>query len=80
MNTDDIAPSEQRQPPVVMARWVLMIGASCTLLYGAGDGLAPLFPHQLFVAGLLLSNLVLKFLLWRGVDWNNLRRFFHLPG
>ena len=74
--TNDIALSEQPRPPVVLTRWVLMIGASYTVLYGAGDGLAPLFPHQLFVAGLLLSNLGLQFLLWRGADWNKLRWFF----
>ncbi|MCH7825605.1 MAG: diguanylate cyclase [Acidobacteria bacterium] len=75
-NTDDIALSEQPRPSVVLTRWVLMIGVSYTVLYGAGNGLVPLIPHQLFVAGLLLSSLALQFLLWRGADWRKLRWFF----
>ncbi len=76
--TREIALNEQPRPPVVLTRWVLMIGVSYTVLYGAGNGLAALFPHQFFVAGLLFSNLALKFLLWRRVDWNKLRWFFTL--
>ena len=75
-NRHDIALSEQPRPPVVSARWVLMIGVSYTVLYGAGGGLAPLLPHQAFVVGLLFSNLVLQLLLWRGVDWSKVRWFF----
>ncbi len=75
-HTNEIALSERPSPPLLLTRWVVMIAASYTVLYGAGDGPVPVFPHQVFVAGLLLSNLVLKFLLHRGADWNKLRWFF----
>ena len=75
-STAEIALTEQPPPPVVLTRWVLMIGVAYTLLYGSGGGLAPVFPHQVVVGGLLFSNLALQLVLWRGADWNKLRWFF----
>jgi len=72
----DISLSEQKRVPVASTRWVLVIGISYMLLYGSGGGLAPLWPHQVLVAALLLSNVLLQFLLWRGYDWKKLRWTF----
>lgn len=69
----DISLSEQPKVPVVLTRWVLVIGISYMLLYGSSGDLGPLWPHQVLVGALLVSNLLLQFLLWRGADWNKLR-------
>ena len=68
----DIAPSGQSRTPVVLTRWVWVIGVSYTLLFGAG-GPPPVWPHQVFVGALLLANIVLWLLLRRGADWKKLR-------
>jgi len=75
-NRNDGSLSEPRKVPVVLARWVLIIGISYMLLYGSGDGLAPFWPHQVLVIALVLSNLTLQVLLWRGYDWKKLRWTF----
>jgi len=72
----DISLSEHPRVPVAMTRWVLVIGISYMLLYGASSELAPLWPHQVLVVGLLASNALLQFLLWRGYDWKKLRWSF----
>lgn len=72
-NRNEISLSEPPKFPVVLTRWVLVIGVSYMLLYSSAAALAPLWPHQLLVGALLLSNLLLRFLLWRGADWKKLR-------
>ncbi len=67
----DIALSEQPRLPVVLARWVLIIGISATLLYRSGS--TPGWPQSLIVGVLLVSNALLQALLWRGVDWKKVR-------
>ena len=67
-----------RQPswiPVVLTRWVWVIGISYALLYGMG-GLAPVWPNQVLVGALLLSNVTLWLLLRGGADWKKLRLGF----
>lgn len=59
-----------------MARWVLVIGLSCLLLYGSAGGTTVIWPHQAIIIGLLLSNLLLQLLLWRGGDWKKWRWTF----
>lgn len=72
-NRSEVSLSEQPKVPVVLTRWVLVIGISCMLLYGSSGGLVPLWPHQVLVGALLFSNLFLQFLLRRGADWKKLR-------
>ena len=68
----EVSLSEQSRVPVVYTRWVWVIGTSCTLLFGAG-GPVPVWPQQVFVGALLLSNIILWLLLRRGADWRKLR-------
>ncbi|MGD8818157.1 MAG: diguanylate cyclase [Acidobacteriota bacterium] len=75
-NRSDVPLTETRRVPVARARWVLVVGTSSLLLYGSGRGLAPVWPYQVLVAALLLSNLLLHLLLWRGYDWRKLRWTF----
>ena len=69
----DIALSEQPRLPVALTRWVLVVGISFTLLYGNGRESPGLWPHQMLVGALLLSNVVLQLMLWGGADWKKLR-------
>jgi diguanylate cyclase (GGDEF)-like protein len=74
VNEKDLALSEHVRRPIALIRWILVIGIACTLLYGgAGKDLAPVWPHQVLVLALLLSNLALHILLARGADWRPLR-------
>lgn len=70
---NDISSRNRANVPVVMARWVLVIGLSCLLLYGSADGSALLWPHQAIILGLLSSNCLLQLLLWRGGEWKKWR-------
>jgi diguanylate cyclase (GGDEF)-like protein len=70
---NDISLSEHPRFPVAMARWVLVVGICCMVFYGTGGGLPPVWPHLVLVAGLLLSNVLLHVLLWRGHEWKDLR-------
>lgn len=72
-NADEI----RRQPrrPVVRTRWVLIIGICYIILFGAGE-LPPVFPHQVLVILLLLSNVALQALIAWGADWTRLRWVF----
>lgn len=72
----EISVSGRPEVPVVMARWVLVIGLSCLLLYGPAAGATVIWPHQAIILGLLLSNLLLHLLLWRGGDWKKWRWTF----
>ena len=57
--------------PVVLTRWVLVIAISCAVILSA-DGPVPLWPHQIFIAVILGSNLVLAWVLSRGKSWRML--------
>ncbi|MFQ5742533.1 MAG: HD domain-containing phosphohydrolase [Acidobacteriota bacterium] len=71
---DGAAPGRPRLP-VVLTRWVLVIGVAYTVLFGTGVT-APVWPHQVFIVALLLSNLALQLLLSLGSDWKRLRWLF----
>ena len=68
----DVAPHKARHMRVLLARWVLVIAISYTVLY-SGDWPAPLWPNQLFVYAVVLSNALLTWLLARGRTWKSLR-------
>ena len=55
--------------PVILTRWSLLIAISYAVVFSA-DTPAPFFPHQLFIAMVLASNLGLMWLLARGRRWH----------
>ena len=57
--------------PVILTRWFLVIVVSYALIFSA-EGVVPLWPHQVFIAVILVSNLVLAWVLSRGRSWGML--------
>jgi len=51
--------------PIILTRWVLLITISYAVIFSA-PAPAPLWPHQVFIALILASNLVLTWVLSRG--------------
>lgn len=54
--------------PVLLTRWVLVIAVSYAVILSS-DGTVPLWPHQVFIAIILGSNLVLAWILASGKSW-----------
>jgi diguanylate cyclase (GGDEF)-like protein len=59
----------------VRTRWVLLIGLAYIVLFGSGEP-PPVWPHQVLVIAVLLTNLVLIVLLNLGYNWLRIRWFF----
>lgn len=57
--------------PVVLTRWVLLITISYAVILSAPIP-APLVPHQVFIAAILASNLVLTWVLSRARSWESI--------
>lgn len=60
---------EMHTTPVVITRWALLIAISYAVVFSA-DSPPPVWPHQLFIAAILGSNLVLMWILARGKPWH----------
>ncbi len=73
-NSEVEALPEQPLRTVIRTRWVLLIGLAYIVLFGSGEPV-PVWPHQVLVVAVLLSNIVLKILLRRGYDWLHMRWF-----
>jgi len=54
---------------VILTRWFLLIAISYAVIFSAA-GPVPLWPHQLFIAAVLASNLLLMWLMARGKPWH----------
>ena len=54
--------------PIILTRWVLVISISYAIIF-SHKGAIPFWPHQLFVAVILASNLLLGWVLSRGKSW-----------
>ena len=57
--------------PIILTRWVLVISISYAIIF-SHEGAIPFWPHQVFVAAILTSNLVLGWILSRGKSWRML--------
>lgn len=53
---------------VVLTRWVMLIALAYAIIFSSATP-APLWPHQIFVGAILVSNLGLMWLLARGTSW-----------
>lgn len=53
---------------VVLTRWVMLVALAYAIIFSA-ETVAPLWPHQAFVAAIVVSNLGLMTLLARGTTW-----------
>ncbi|MFQ5744649.1 MAG: diguanylate cyclase [Acidobacteriota bacterium] len=60
-----------RRFPVALTRWVLVLAIAYAIIFG-GEGKVPVWPHQVFVIVVVLSNLVLSWLLSRRNVWRGL--------
>jgi diguanylate cyclase (GGDEF)-like protein len=54
--------------PIILTRWGLLISISYAIIFSA-PAPAPLWPHQVVIALILASNLVLTWVLARGKSW-----------
>jgi diguanylate cyclase (GGDEF)-like protein len=57
--------------PIILTRWVLVIAISYAIIFSA-DGRVPFWPHQVFIAAILGSNLLLAWVLAQGKSWSML--------
>lgn len=57
--------------PVVLTRWGLLISISYAIIFSA-PAPAPLWPHQVVIALILASNLMLTWVLARGKSWRTI--------
>jgi diguanylate cyclase (GGDEF)-like protein len=57
--------------PIILTRWVLVIAISYAIIFSA-DGRVPFWPHQVFIAAILGSNLLFAWVLARGKSWSML--------
>ncbi len=53
---------------IILTRWVLVASISGAIIFSVEDSV-PFWPHQIFVAAILASNLVLAWVLSRGKPW-----------
>ncbi|MFQ5744648.1 MAG: diguanylate cyclase domain-containing protein [Acidobacteriota bacterium] len=56
---------------VALPRWALLITIAYAVIFSSVTA-APLWPHQIFVAAILLSNLLLTWVLAQGKSWKRL--------
>ena len=57
-----------RAVPIILTRWMLLISISYAIIFSSSTP-APVWPHQVFIAALLASNLLFTWLLARARSW-----------